>query len=581
PLATSTLSAGCGDCRSEPDPPSSTRHTVAAGGTVHRVLDHRPRPISRRWRPCSGMQSSVSVGVLAVALLPILLAATAPAAELDPGPSWRWTAAGACPYFCRCSVVGLGGAGLRTADCSGRRLASAEDLQLPRDTDAADLNDNAIWTLQDSAFRAQGLTRLLELHLARNGLREVGAWAFAGLRRLRLVDLSHNHLQTLHPGTFDDNRGLKVLLLAGNNLASLPADRPLLAAPRLQVLDLSDCRLAHLSAAVLSELPALASLNLSANYLIQVQPQALGRQRQLQVLDLTHNPLACDLNTRQLLQQLSARNVTVTTSCPAPGVRAPVAQLSKHLARLQADVLPRPAQDDEREPSRRGEEIQEIEPPAHVFGSARTQERMVDLSELSELSDLSDLPHRLDPDAEYPEDALGEESPPAEPHEATSTTRRADTAGCIPLFADRTSKNPMFIRDWFDHIPSFWAALFGCQVGLVLGLVIAACASRFTYWRALCCCCWSGPGPTSRTREGPEVDYAGLSAESWEDILDAIAAGPCGAGSALARTCGEEEGEGPQSNRRGGRPETPPPAYADLVEHQQCLERSGPLHVAA
>lgn len=49
------------------------------------------------------------------------------------------------------------------------------------------------------------------------------------------------------------------------------------------MLDLSSCKLAHLGAAVLSELPALASLNLSANFLIQMQPQTLAAQSQLQV----------------------------------------------------------------------------------------------------------------------------------------------------------------------------------------------------------------------------------------------------------------------------------------------------------
>lgn len=52
------------------------------------------------------------------------------------------------------------------------------------------------------------------------------------------------------------------------------------------MLDLSSCKLAHLGAVLLSELPALASLNMSANYLIQLQPQALARQSQLQVREL-------------------------------------------------------------------------------------------------------------------------------------------------------------------------------------------------------------------------------------------------------------------------------------------------------
>lgn len=77
--------------------------------------------------------------------------------------------------------------------------------------------------------------QLKELNLRRNAIRMVGSWAFSGLRRLRALDLSYNHLQVLYPNTFASNGGLKVLLLAGNNLARLPADRPLVTAPRLQV----------------------------------------------------------------------------------------------------------------------------------------------------------------------------------------------------------------------------------------------------------------------------------------------------------------------------------------------------------
>lgn len=80
-----------------------------------------------------------------------------------------------------------------------------------------------------------GLVQLSEVVLRHNAIRTVEPWAFSGLRRLRYLDLSHNHLQMLYPNTFAANRGLKTLLLAGNNLARLPSDRPLAAAPRLQV----------------------------------------------------------------------------------------------------------------------------------------------------------------------------------------------------------------------------------------------------------------------------------------------------------------------------------------------------------
>ncbi|XP_034252685.1 uncharacterized protein LOC117652131 [Thrips palmi] len=505
------------------------------------------------------------VALWSALVLTALPASSTPSAEAavdgpggHGGPHWRWTGAGACPYFCTCFKHGH----LRRVECAHKGLGGV-DVGLPRDTEAADLSHNLISSLEDGCFQELGLVQLQELHLQHNAIRAVGSWAFTGLRRLRVLDLSYNHLQTLYANTFASNRGLNTLVLAGNNLARLPADQPLPAAPRLQVLDLSGCRLAHVGAVVLSDMPALANLNLSDNFLIQLQPQALAAQRQLQVLDLTRNPLACDVNTRQFVKQLEARNMTVRHSCPAKAAKEDQSQIiSKSMARILADIGGARPQDEVRPSSDREDDVEVVgAQPARPPG--RTHEAMLDIADLPVLV----------PDGFVDGDLVDFDLDEEDQVSSATTASPGGHKDCRTLFPERIPMNPDLVRQWFDHIPSFWASVAGCQVGLVLGLCLSSCLCRRSFWRALCACPSTGRRLDEHARLREQGRPAGRpDISDWNRAIVALGLGapiptPDSRGSNVSdesTPCLWRDSFTSLERLHLQRPETPPPAYEDL-----------------
>lgn len=507
----------------------------------------------------------------------LLVLATAPVSSSPPAlagdaaadrdPHWRWTGSGACPHFCTCFKRHH----LRRVECANRRL-SGVDVGLPADTEVADLSHNLIATLEDGCFQELGLVQLRELWLQHNAIHTVGPWALTGLRRLRVLDLSYNHLQTLYANTFASSRGLNTLILAGNNLARLPADQPLPAAPRLQILDLSSCRIAHLGAVVLSEMPALASLNLSDNSLIQLQPQSLAAQQQLQILDLTRNPLACDFNTRQYVKQFEARNVSVRQSCPAKDDQSQI--VSKSMARMLADIdVPGWEGEVQRGPPHvEGHEEGPVGArPAAAGPAGRTHEAMLDMAE-----DLSAFPPGDLVDLSLDDD--DDDDDELEPEPTLSPAVPGDCKTFV--FPERNTNNPSLVRPWFDPIPSFWASVAGCQVGLVLGLCLSSCLCRRSFWRALCLGCGRPPTAPAPLDDRAPLRDQGLDTSDfeWSRVRSTLGwstrshsrSRSGSLGSAPSTPCLWRDSftslERWQGVQRVQRPETPPPAYEDLDE---------------
>lgn len=561
----------------------------------------------------------LSICVAAAMLRTAVVLSTAPALSASPAADpaddprlWGRPAAGACPLYCACyrwppeagapeAAAAPRQHGQRRVECVGQQLVDV-DLGLPVNTVVADLSENFISVLDAGCFQKLGLVQLRELKLSHNAIRDVHPWAFAGLRWLRYLDLSDNHLEALLPNTFAGNRGLQTLLLAGNNLARVPYDAPLLRAPRLQVLDLSDCKLAHVGPSFFADLPALASLNLSANYLIQLQPQAVARQRQLQELDLTRNPLACDVNTRQTLQQLRARtqaaNMSVRHSCPptgAPGAGAGGRQSDRLLLEAMAGAgtstggLGVRANGDDGV----GEE-HDMDTLRQPVGGGRQRAHEHESMVAAPGSVL---------DAEPGSDYFEEDSVHTADVGGAVTVGNSDRGrSCTPLFPERNTRNPDILKDWFDSIPSFWASVFGVWIGLVLGLVLSSCACHpEAFWRSLYH--GSSPGPSSRNRNRnwnrrrdrrprhfraqalePEVSYAELEAQVLSPprrCLSTPSPSPSSSCRSLAPLRGSDTGGGgvgdgdvgvdtPSSTPARVRPETPPPAYHDLVRVGLC-----------
>ncbi|KFV49066.1 Negative regulator of reactive oxygen species, partial [Tyto alba] len=194
-----------------------------------------------------------------------------------------------------------------TADCTGRWLRSVPG-NLWGDTEELLLDENTIQVL--------GNTSLLSYH------------------QLRCLSLTKNRLELIEPGAFLSSQGLRTLSLADNLLftnCSLTA-ASLSALPALRTLDLSGNRLTEdmvsvlvwnlssleslsvarniimrLDSSVFTNLTHLLELNLEKNYIFEVDQAFEGLQR-LQRLNLAYNYLPCVVEFG--LTQLRVLNVS-------------------------------------------------------------------------------------------------------------------------------------------------------------------------------------------------------------------------------------------------------------------------------
>ncbi|NWU67798.1 NRROS regulator, partial [Pterocles burchelli] len=195
----------------------------------------------------------------------------------------------------------------RTADCTRRWLSSVPG-NLQGDTEELLLDDNTI--------RVLGNASLLSYH------------------QLWHLSLTKNRLELIEPGTFLSSRGLHVLSLADNLLFtnySLTA-AALSALPALRTLDLSGNRLTEnmvsvlvwnlssleslsvarniimrLDSSVFTNLMQLLELNLEKNYIFEIDQAFEGLQR-LQRLNIAYNYLPCIVEFG--LTQLRVLNVS-------------------------------------------------------------------------------------------------------------------------------------------------------------------------------------------------------------------------------------------------------------------------------
>ncbi|CAE7571755.1 Igfals [Symbiodinium sp. CCMP2592] len=149
------------------------------------------------------------------------------------------------------------------------------------------------------ARRFESLGCLLALDLGKSQLHKLDEEAFVGLTQLRLLSLSQNKLTNLSANLSHMPRLEQLLLggkrnkfnktvVRGNNLVYLP----LLAHPRLQVVDISENLLTAMPMAAFTGFPSLRILDLGRNKLASLPEGLLEGLASLQTLDLSSNELA-------------------------------------------------------------------------------------------------------------------------------------------------------------------------------------------------------------------------------------------------------------------------------------------------
>ena len=199
----------------------------------------------------------------------------------------------------------------------------------------------ALQSLPDASFSP--IVSLYSLDLEGNAILNISRLAFSGLESVRVLSLAANSLDQVPTSQLASMERLEDLRLANNYFSSLPS-RAFRGLRKLRSLDLSDCpQLRSVSSTALADNDNLATLNLSGcrNLQLSLQPGAFLSLSQLtnlhladlawssverdlvqwdniQVVDLSYNPLHCSCDLAWLRDQLvSASNISRAT-CHSP-----------------------------------------------------------------------------------------------------------------------------------------------------------------------------------------------------------------------------------------------------------------------
>lgn len=225
---------------------------------------------------------------------------------------------------------------MQTLILSNNRLRTlpSSSLKFLDNLKMLDLSYNVIETIQSNGFF--GLSSLNELHLHDNEIDFVTKWAFQGLNWLRKLTLYNNRLKSIPTDPLSELHHLQFLDVSGNLYDTITEDS-FMAMPWLQHLRLNHCpmlktisnnsfshgldslqtlelnsnfRLNHIEKAALRELTNLKNLYLHDNMLINLDEDLLD-WRELELIDLTHNPWRCDCSLKWFPRMLKeARNST-------------------------------------------------------------------------------------------------------------------------------------------------------------------------------------------------------------------------------------------------------------------------------
>lgn len=211
-----------------------------------------------------------------------------------------------CSSFCVCDMWYK----LRRASCTSRHLYSIQ-TGVSNTVEALDLSENSIATLLNYDLKNTGLVNLKYLNLSDNSINQIGSFAFAGLVHLTVLDLSRNHLYYVLWDTFVDSVNLRILHLDGNRFGTRIPD---LHSTSISELGLSNCQISHVNTQAFAGLQQLRKLDLSNNFMIQIDFREFQSLPFLREINLDGNPWSCG-STKHLQSYLEGRKIKFNPPC--------------------------------------------------------------------------------------------------------------------------------------------------------------------------------------------------------------------------------------------------------------------------
>ncbi|XP_004536485.1 protein toll-like [Ceratitis capitata] len=187
------------------------------------------------------------------------------------------------------------------------------------------LSDGALPSMLNVDF--QYLIQLQSLHLPRNELTQIPAYALASLTELLRINLSENRLRALPATMFAQQKKLISIDLSENLLQELPAN--LFAHTHaLQELRLSHNKLQRLPSTLFAPLNYMKVLLLNNNQLRSLAPQIFASNNELQRLHLQYNQIALNASDMcatfapfKYMSELLLRSNALTHICEQPWMR--------------------------------------------------------------------------------------------------------------------------------------------------------------------------------------------------------------------------------------------------------------------
>ncbi|NXD42050.1 NRROS regulator, partial [Copsychus sechellarum] len=180
----------------------------------------------------------------------------------------------------------------RIMDCTGRRLSSIPG-NLRGDTEELFLDDNTIRVLGNASLLLY--PQLWHLSLSRNRLELIEPGAFLSSQGLEVLSLADNLLFTnysLTAAALSALPALRTLDLAGNQLREDMVSVLVSNLSSLESLSVARNVIMRLDSSIFTNLTQLLELNLEKNYIFEIDNAFEGLQR-LQTLNIAYNYLPC------------------------------------------------------------------------------------------------------------------------------------------------------------------------------------------------------------------------------------------------------------------------------------------------
>lgn len=160
-------------------------------------------------------------------------------------------------------------------------------------------------------------TVLTQINLSGNAIKTINRQVFEPLTRIVEINLADNQLTSLDNKVFAKNKELGKLILRGNPLKAISAE-VFLSTPALRSLDVSHAHLTSLwkddKNRPTTFLNSLNYLNISFNRINIVKQNELQTLNKLRTLDITNNPLVCNVDFENLITWLNNKTILPSTS---------------------------------------------------------------------------------------------------------------------------------------------------------------------------------------------------------------------------------------------------------------------------